>query len=77
MTSLMSVPFPYFQLMSKIRAIKDSDIFWRPVKQTLVPGYLDVVKRPMDLGTIQTNLESSFYQSRSKFMLDIQQVNLG
>ena len=30
----------------------------------------------MDLGTIQRNLEDNFYDSRAKFMRDINQVGL-
>ena len=62
--------------MSEVRRLRDSDIFWHRVKPSQAPGYLEVVKRPMDLGTIQRNLEDNFYDSRAKFMRDINQVGL-
>ena len=64
------------QLLSEVRRLRDSDIFWHRVKPSQAPGYLEVVKRPMDLGTIQRNLEDNFYDSRAKFMRDINQVGL-
>ena len=63
------------QVLSQIRRLRYSDIFWFPVKTSQAPGYLDVVERPMDLGTIQKKLENNFYESRAKFMLDIEKVH--
>ena len=59
-----------------MRSFKDIDIFWYPVKPSLAPTYLDVIKKPMDLGSIQTKLEVNSYNSRDKFMEDINQVFL-
>ena len=57
-----------------MRSFKDIDIFWYPVKPSIAPGYLDLIKKPMDLGSIQTKLEVNSYNSREKFMEDINQV---
>lgn len=48
--------------------------FAEPVNPKLVPGYADVVKHPMDLGTIRTRLSRGFYDQRWEQV--IRDVNL-
>lgn len=59
-------PFSYFEgLLLDLWAKEDCEAFLRPVltmwNEDDVPGYLDRIKRPMDLGTIKRNLKSDKY----------------
>ena len=42
-------------------------IFDRPVDQRLVPDYYNIIKRPMDLGTITHNLQTGKYDGPLQF----------
>uniref|UniRef100_M4BP46 Uncharacterized protein n=1 Tax=Hyaloperonospora arabidopsidis (strain Emoy2) TaxID=559515 RepID=M4BP46_HYAAE len=48
--------------------------FSAPVSLNEVPGYADLIKHPMDLGTIRTRLSRGFYDQR--FEMLVQDVNL-
>ena len=45
----------------------DYAFFLRPVKSENVPGYADVVKRPMDLGTMSHKVSKGKYRSLEDF----------
>ncbi len=45
----------------------DAVIFDRPVDPKLVPDYRKIVKEPMDLGTIKSNLQRRLYNSPADF----------
>ena len=45
---------------------KHGPIFAEPVSEELVPGYHDVIKSPMDLGTVSQNLKQRAYKSLGK-----------
>jgi len=53
---------------------KDASIFMAPVDPREVPDYFTVVKKPMDLGTIQKRLEEGFYESSRDFAEDVRLV---
>lgn len=38
------------------------------------PDYLDVIKKPMDLGTIESNLKKGRYRSGAEFEADVNLV---
>lgn len=56
-----------FKLMSKDPA----DIFAEPVSIEEVPDYLDVIKHPMDFGTMKQKVEAHLYPSFREFEKDI------
>lgn len=63
-------------LMSKTNA-KKNYLFLEPVNLQLLPTYAEVVKRPMDLGTVKKNLEGggdAVYRRRGEFWADVDQV---
>jgi hypothetical protein len=45
-------------------------MFMEPVDITFVPTYLDIIKKPMDLGTLGANLENGQYTDRREFFAD-------
>lgn len=53
------------RLVKDMTRLKDGYAFSRPIDQLWavdqLPGYFDIVKHPMDLGTIRHRLENSFY----------------
>ncbi|KAK0480789.1 hypothetical protein IW261DRAFT_1142882 [Armillaria novae-zelandiae] len=69
---------PLKEVLSKIIAqIKRKDayaFFLSPVDVSLVPGYTDVVKHPMDLGTMTSKVEKGRYRSLEEFMSDFRLV---
>ena len=48
-------------IVNKLKAYDFGDIFSVPVNADLVPGYADVIKRPMDYGTVINKLEGGLY----------------
>ncbi|KAK0219997.1 hypothetical protein IW262DRAFT_994162 [Armillaria fumosa] len=69
---------PLKEVLSKIIAqIKRKDayaFFLSPVDVSLVPGYTDVVKHPMDLGTMTSKVEKGRYRSLEEFTSDFRLV---
>ncbi|OHS99658.1 hypothetical protein TRFO_08283 [Tritrichomonas foetus] len=55
---------------------KISRIFADPVDPELdnCPNYLDIIKRPMDLGTVRANLVNDRYDKFSDFCADVDQI---
>jgi hypothetical protein len=55
---------------------KNSNIFNQPVDPIAqnIPNYFDVITSPMDLGTIRSRLNSSFYQTLTSCFEDIRLV---
>eukprot|EP00566_Odontella_aurita_P025457 CAMPEP_0113531626 /NCGR_PEP_ID=MMETSP0015_2-20120614/3601_1 /TAXON_ID=2838 /ORGANISM="Odontella" /LENGTH=118 /DNA_ID=CAMNT_0000430483 /DNA_START=312 /DNA_END=665 /DNA_ORIENTATION=+ /assembly_acc=CAM_ASM_000160 len=49
---------------------KKNFLFLAPVDTTHFPAYHDIVKRPMDLGTLRANLEAGRYGTRGEFFDD-------
>lgn len=57
-----------------IRKIADKDrygIFIEPVDPTVVDGYLDIIKRPMDISTCQKNLSQGVYRTPMELRADL------
>lgn len=72
----------WWLLQAALRAVRavlaDTQVakpFASQVTERIAPGYFEVVKRPMDLGSIRTRLESKAdYSSPEELRADIAQV---
>ena len=49
----------------------DYAFFLKPVDPAQVPGYIDVISRPMDLGTMTTKVEKGRYRSLEEFAVSL------
>lgn len=49
------------------------NLFANAVTESAAPGYFDVIKEPMDFGTMMTKAEEGSYSSKSKGMSQIYQ----
>lgn len=61
-------------LVAVLRSEKYKDrnyLFLDPFDLTQVPGYLDVVHKPLDLRTVASNLDAGQYDSMDTFMADL------
>ena len=54
-----------------MRRKDDYAFFLQPVDPAQVPGYSDVISRPMDLGTMTTKVEKGKYRSLEEFAVRI------
>ncbi|KAF8265875.1 hypothetical protein EI94DRAFT_1587444 [Lactarius quietus] len=61
-------------LISKIKKKDDYAFFLEPVDVEKVPGYMDVVKQPMDFGTMADKVSKSKYRSLDEFADDFRLV---
>eukprot|EP00803_Ostreobium_quekettii_P000531 evm.model.scf_1159.5 EVM.evm.TU.scf_1159.5 scf_1159:36174-39387(+) len=53
---------------------KDADIFMKPVSKELVPDYYNIIREPMDLGTIRDKLKKGSYSSPKEFAEDMRLI---
>ncbi|KAG8949030.1 hypothetical protein FRC04_009104 [Tulasnella sp. 424] len=58
------------RLLARIKKKDHYGIFLQPVDTTAFPHYLDIIKRPMDLSTMERILESGRYRSLDQFAAD-------
>ncbi|KAK1930881.1 Ankyrin repeat [Phytophthora citrophthora] len=63
-------------LISRLLKEESADLFSRPVDPELdgCPNYLSVIAHPMDLGTIRSRVEASFYRKWELFKKDVELV---
>ncbi len=61
-------------ILDEIMSDKLSEVFRVPVNFDEAPGYLEVIKQPMDLSTIASKLENSVYDTIEKFVSDMRLV---
>ncbi|KAI9449353.1 hypothetical protein BJY52DRAFT_1192631 [Lactarius psammicola] len=61
-------------LISKIKKKDDYAFFLEPVNLEKVPGYMDVIKQPMDFGTMADKVSKSKYRSLDEFADDFRLV---
>lgn len=61
-------------MIRSIQADPDAEPFMEPVTEDIAPGYFDVVKRPIDFGTIAKKCDSGEYQTINDFVTDVEQV---
>ncbi|KAJ2777785.1 hypothetical protein GGI15_004400 [Coemansia interrupta] len=73
-TTTVSLKKSLTRLIERIRKRDDYALFQEPVDAALVPGYLDVIQRPMDLGTIRQRVEADGYGSIYEFRADVMLV---
>jgi hypothetical protein len=62
------------QLLALWRQLKSKDtynIFADPVTEAIAPGYFALIKRPMDLSTIQSKINKGLYQSKEDMSNDV------
>ncbi|KAI0354547.1 hypothetical protein OH77DRAFT_1426157 [Trametes cingulata] len=62
------------KLIAQIKKKDDYAFFLQPVDPQQVPGYSDVISRPMDLGTMTTKVEKGKYRSLEEFASDLRLV---
>ncbi len=62
--------------MTSLCKYKDSEIFLRPVNpmELGIPDYHDIIKRPMDFGTIKRKLNTYVYRNCQEFSEDVDLV---
>ena len=69
---------PYTRLVEDLMKHQDAAAFNDPIDKLFpmeaIPAYFQVVKKPMDLGTIKKNLQSNHYHKKPPFMKDVRQV---
>ncbi|KAI0247260.1 hypothetical protein BJV78DRAFT_1285690 [Lactifluus subvellereus] len=61
-------------LIFKIKKKDDYAFFLKPVDPENVPGYMDVIKKPMDFGTMTEKVAKSKYKSLDEFADDFRLV---
>ncbi|GBE85979.1 hypothetical protein SCP_0805030 [Sparassis crispa] len=64
------------KLIAQIKKKDDYAFFLKPVDVSQVTGYTDVVKRPMDLGTMTTKVNKGKYHSLEEFAADLRLVTM-
>lgn len=62
------------QILKTLMLHKDSWPFRQAVNMREVPDYLELVKTPMDLGTIREKLNSAEYSDAESFVADVRLV---
>ncbi|KAJ6632200.1 hypothetical protein B0H10DRAFT_1865520 [Mycena sp. CBHHK59/15] len=62
------------RLIVQLKKKDDYAFFLKPVNPAQVPGYADLVKRPMDLGTMTTKVQRGRYRSLEDFANDFRLV---
>ncbi|KAF7760715.1 hypothetical protein Agabi119p4_10124 [Agaricus bisporus var. burnettii] len=62
------------KLIQQIKKKDDYAFFLEPVKVNLVPGYLDVIKCPMDFATMSNKVNRGKYRSLEEFANDLKLV---
>ncbi|GFR75033.1 bromodomain adjacent to zinc finger domain protein 1A [Elysia marginata] len=61
-------------LVNELIKHEDAWPFLKPVDKKLVPDYYDVIKRPMDFGTIRNKIHAFSYQHPSQMLNDIKLI---
>jgi bromodomain-containing factor 1 len=68
-----------YEVVKELQAIKHwafAQFFYTPVDPVAlnIPTYFQIIKKPMDLNTIQTKLENNAYEKASEFKEDVQLI---
>jgi hypothetical protein len=62
------------KLLDKIRNNKNSWPFLKPVETSEAIDYYEVIKEPMDVQTLQANLDSGVYKNKENFVKDLRKI---
>ncbi|XP_059156185.1 bromodomain adjacent to zinc finger domain protein 1A-like isoform X2 [Physella acuta] len=62
------------ELINELIKHEDSWPFLKPVDKKLVPDYYNVIKRPMDFGTIRNKIHAFTYKRPSEMLDDVRQI---
>jgi len=54
-----------------MRKEKSAWAFLEPVNKEIVPDYFDIIKNPIDIKTIEKNLNNGLYTSKEMFKNDV------
>ena len=63
-------------VVRKLAEHPDAKIFRFPVNPNHAPNYYEVIKNPMDLSTIETNINSNLYVTSDDFSRDVELIFL-
>ena len=68
-----------YEVLKELQAVKHwsfAQFFYTPVDPVAlnIPTYFQIIKKPMDLGTIQNKLENNAYEKASEFKEDVQLI---
>ena len=61
-------------IITKIRDEKISQPFHYPVSKEMVTDYYEIIKEPMDLQTLESNLEMGNYKNKKAFEKDLSKI---
>nr|XP_023019451.1 bromodomain and WD repeat-containing protein 3-like [Leptinotarsa decemlineata] len=61
-------------LVESLWKSKDSEPFREPVDPETYPDYYNIIKNPMDLGTVRENLKNSKYDVPQQFIIDMRLI---
>ena len=61
-------------MIDYFRSIKESIIFFEPVKEEEHPTYKNIIKRPMDLLTLSRNITDDYYKTIDEALLDFGRI---
>lgn len=63
-------------ILKNLRRLKDVYPFLKPVDPVAlnIPDYLNVIKKPMDISTVQTILDNNEYKSYTEFNEDVETI---
>ena len=61
-------------LLNNMMKHKDGWPFDRPITRSDAPDYFEIIKRPIDLGTVRTNLLHMKYSCNQEVIADVRQV---
>ncbi|ORX86792.1 putative histone acetyltransferase [Basidiobolus meristosporus CBS 931.73] len=62
------------QLVADLQVHASAWPFHHPVNRNEVPDYYDVISDPMDLATLESNVDSDYYQAMDQFVTDVQKI---
>lgn len=58
-------------LMKELKSFRSAWPFLKPVDATVVPDYYSIIKKPMDMATMERKLESTAYATLAQFIGDL------
>ena len=61
-------------IIAKMKNNKNSWPFLKPVDPKEVPNYYETIKEPMDLQTLEGNLETGMYKTKEICVSDLQKI---